>query len=542
MLLKNNRLEPGAIDKLILVGGPSKTPFIRNALSERLGIPLEFSIDPMTAVAQGAAIYAGTVEIPADLRPKGTTTAGKHSLKIQAEPHSSSPTYCAVGFVDGPPVDGWQVEVERLDGFWKTVVPVDPSGLFPFEVMLIAQSKPTLSEFRSTLLDGTGRVPASEDAPQIWHPYPVVANRLANSLRVAIKGGRAEPLIEKGAELPAEASRDFVTTKALRKGTTEDVLRIAVLESVTDLLGREDEDAGSCLHVGTLRIAGSDHRVTMDIPEGADINVTVKVDESRRITVIASLEMLGQDFETAFVGESFEYDLDDLQKRAGAVGEGLAEITTLQAERPLPEVAAVLEAVARTALVAGLDTDLERARGGDKDAEVRGYKRLLEAEATLRELRRLQRRARIEAAVDTLSGAVQGKESETLAEIKREYESAKSPDDIARCLASVQQLEFAARQRPWFELQLDVMALSGRQVSSHQNGLFNQAAAMLDQMGENGTLKKVTDADIEAMRAMHVTLVDGHPELYDWRQQKLAEFGVDSPADIPTSDIDVARA
>ncbi len=542
MLLKNNRLETGAIDKLILVGGPSKTPFVRDVLRERLGIPLEFSIDPMTAVAEGAAIYAGTVELPQELRSKAATAAGGHSLKIEAEPHSSSPTYCAVGFVDGPAVEGWQVEVERLDGLWKTMVPVDPSGLFPFEVLLVAGSRPTLSQFKTTLLDGTGRVLATEDAPQIWHPYPVVANRLANSLRVAIKGGRTEPLIEKGTELPAEESRDFVTTKTLRKGTTEDVLRIAVLESVTDLLGREDEDAGSCLHVGTLVIAGSDHRVTMDIPEGADISVTLKVDESRRITVIASLEMLGQDFETAFVGESFQYDLDDLQKRTDAVRDALAEITTLQTERPLPEVAEVLEALARTGVVAGLAADLERARGGNKDAEVRGYKRLVEAEATIRELRRLQRRARIEAAVDTLSGAVQGQESETLAEIKREYDRAKSPDDIARCLASVEQLEIAARQRPWFELQLDVMALSGRQVSSQQNALFNQAAAMLDQMGENGTLKKVTDADIAAMRAMHVTLVDGHPELYEWRQQKLEEFGVDNPADIATSDIDVARA
>lgn len=45
------------LDKVVFVGGPTKTPFLREMVSEKLGLPADKSIDPMTAVATGAAIY-----------------------------------------------------------------------------------------------------------------------------------------------------------------------------------------------------------------------------------------------------------------------------------------------------------------------------------------------------------------------------------------------------------------------------------------------------------------------------------------------------
>jgi molecular chaperone DnaK len=62
-LLEKEGLGATALEKLIFVGGPTLTPIIRTAVESALGLKAEVGIDPMTAVAQGAAVFAGTVRL-----------------------------------------------------------------------------------------------------------------------------------------------------------------------------------------------------------------------------------------------------------------------------------------------------------------------------------------------------------------------------------------------------------------------------------------------------------------------------------------------
>jgi DnaJ-domain-containing protein 1 len=365
-------------------------------------------------------------------------------------------------------------------------------------------------------------------------------NRLANSLRVAVKGNQTEELVKQGAELPAAGESRFLTTKALRRGTGGDVINIAVLESVSHLLGKEDRLASGCLHVGTLRILGSDERVTADLPVGSEVEVRLKVDESRAITAVAYVPLLDEQFETVFVGEKFEYEIKDLQQRLAWAERGLEKVKELQDERPIQDVEEVLEALERMKLLASVATDLQRAVTGDRDSEVRAYKRMLEIEGTIRALYGLQNRARIEISIATLRGAVQGDEQRTLNEIQRELSSVQSDEDLEGILESVGALEYAVRGRPWQTLQLDLMALIGQRVTPRQNELFNKAAKLIDQLEEKGGLSKVTDADIVALQQMHSELQDGYPDLYELRNKKLEEFmdGYSGPREL--SDLESA--
>lgn len=520
MLLKNNRIEPRDVGRLILVGGPSKTPLVRKLLAERLGIPLEHSIDPMTAVAEGAAIYADQVEIPETLRSSSTLSASGFSLRMECERQSSVSVYCGVGIVDGPHMNGLRVEIKRLDNGWQSpLIPVDPSGVFSCELILIQGRKPILSEFCATLLDERGKELVRLNEPQIWYPSLGVENRLANSLRVALKGKQTRLLIAPGAELPAEGDGTFVTTKALRRGSSEDVLRIAVLESVTHLLGKEDDWAEGCLHVGTLKILGSDKRVTSDVPAGSEIEVHLKVDESRVITAVAYIPLLDEHFDAIFVGEKFEYDLKDLQSRLEIAKYNIAEIRKVQAEKSNEEVADILETLRTTQLLDSVATDLERARTGDRDSEVRAYKRTMEVEGTVRALYRLQRRARIEMSLGALRGSVQGHEQSQLAEIEKEYIGVKTDEDLAKCDGSLGSLAFAVRGRPWNELRLDIVSLSGLKVTSQQNAVFVRATALVQGIEEKGGLAKATDADIAEMKRMHNEIEAAHPDLFSLRQR-----------------------
>jgi molecular chaperone DnaK len=59
--LKDAGLTPEGVDKIILVGGPTRMPVVQKFIEDNLGKKPERGIDPMECVAQGAAIQAGVL-------------------------------------------------------------------------------------------------------------------------------------------------------------------------------------------------------------------------------------------------------------------------------------------------------------------------------------------------------------------------------------------------------------------------------------------------------------------------------------------------
>ena len=61
-LLERNNLSGKDLHSILLVGGPTYSPLIREMLKERLGAMVDTSVNPMTAVSVGAALYASTIK------------------------------------------------------------------------------------------------------------------------------------------------------------------------------------------------------------------------------------------------------------------------------------------------------------------------------------------------------------------------------------------------------------------------------------------------------------------------------------------------
>lgn len=59
--LADSKLTPQDIDKIILVGGPTRMPIVRKFVEDFMGKPAERGIDPMECVAMGAAIQGGVL-------------------------------------------------------------------------------------------------------------------------------------------------------------------------------------------------------------------------------------------------------------------------------------------------------------------------------------------------------------------------------------------------------------------------------------------------------------------------------------------------
>ena len=57
--ISDAKLQPSQIDKIILIGGPTRMPSVKKFVEDYIGKQVEGGIDPMEAVAKGAAIQAG---------------------------------------------------------------------------------------------------------------------------------------------------------------------------------------------------------------------------------------------------------------------------------------------------------------------------------------------------------------------------------------------------------------------------------------------------------------------------------------------------
>jgi molecular chaperone DnaK len=86
--LTDARLGPKDIQKVMLVGGATRTPLVQRLLQQRLRLDPRFEIDPDLIVAMGASIQGGVI-------------AGqqRHSILVDITPHTYSTT--ALAFRDG---------------------------------------------------------------------------------------------------------------------------------------------------------------------------------------------------------------------------------------------------------------------------------------------------------------------------------------------------------------------------------------------------------------------------------------------------------
>ncbi len=62
MALKDAKLSKNDITKVILIGGPTRMPIVQKFVEEYVGQKIERGVDPMEAVAKGAAIQAGILQ------------------------------------------------------------------------------------------------------------------------------------------------------------------------------------------------------------------------------------------------------------------------------------------------------------------------------------------------------------------------------------------------------------------------------------------------------------------------------------------------
>ncbi|MDH4240110.1 MAG: Hsp70 family protein [Phycisphaerae bacterium] len=290
-VLEGARLSSSDIEKLILVGGPTLMPLFRDMLTQKLGIALEFRVNPLTVVACGAAVFAGTQIIPEQSRQQVSLPAGYFKLELDYKPVGDETEPTVGGRViapQGQSPDGYTIEFVESKTAWRSGrLHLGTGGTF---VSTIHADRDRRNEFLIELRDATGNL--CQTAPDRFFytiGITISAQTLVNNIGIGLANGDVLWLLEKATALPCK-KRDtgIYTTEALKSGDSGTILRIPVVEG-------KNKRADRNMLVGWLEVTGQN--IARDVPAGSPIEVTIAVDESRIPQVIAYVPRLDEEFE-----------------------------------------------------------------------------------------------------------------------------------------------------------------------------------------------------------------------------------------------------
>lgn len=310
-LLQRNNLKGTDLSSLILVGGPTHSPILRQMLREQVTPNVDTSIDPMTAVAKGAALYATTQEYVAGVQQD--ENAQMVAIELAYESTSVQPSeYVIVKLLTGESngIEGKNLlfEIVSGDGAWS-------SGKMRLTAAGDAAECPIkegrANAFSIVVYDETGnKMPCSPNEFTIIAGTQVGSATLPYNVGIEVHDNLQEknvyaPLkgLEKNQSLPAVGvCNGLKVPHDLNPGNANDRLVIPIYQG-------EYNSAGSSAiyndHVFDVVITGDD--VPSLVTRNSEIDITLRVDNSQ-----------GYHLEVLFVeiGETVEKDIEIEAKRA----------------------------------------------------------------------------------------------------------------------------------------------------------------------------------------------------------------------------------
>jgi molecular chaperone DnaK len=286
-VLHEKNLPKEAVERVILVGGPTKAPYFREMLKASLGIALDISVDPLTVVAKGAAVFAGTQKPAAG--PRVAPVQGEFTVDLKHKPVGVDSSPIVGGTVSGSaPQDftGFTIELVDSKTQWRSgKVPLRADGVF---MTNLHAEKGERHVYLLELCDSTGRKQKITPDRLTYTIGAVVDEQpLPISVGVALANNEYDRFFEKGHGLPLKATRDYRTVHAIRQGQTGELIKIPIVQGENELADRNR-------HIDDLHIDATNIR--RDLPAGTEVEVTLRMDASQSITVTAYVPTLDEEF------------------------------------------------------------------------------------------------------------------------------------------------------------------------------------------------------------------------------------------------------
>lgn len=288
-LLKRNNLKGSDLGALILVGGPTYSPILRRMLKEQITDKVDTSVDPMTVVAKGAALFASTISVSDEVKE---TTRDKTKLQLDIKYEATSVELDEMVNLKvlkekttGIFPENIYADVVRFDGAWSSgkkligekatlinVILVEGRAN-PFEVITYDEQGNKIENQGAnfTIIQGIGVGDMTVLPYHIgigkWFEYE------EKELFFPVKG------LEKNKSIPSNGlvgvANGLKTTSQIRPGIITDFISIPIYQG-----DYNSEGTNPILNNLITEVIITGESLPL-IPEGSDIDITIKVDRSQ---------------------------------------------------------------------------------------------------------------------------------------------------------------------------------------------------------------------------------------------------------------------
>ena len=288
-------LAPHDVERVVFIGGPTNYKPLRDKVAFELGLPASAEVNPMTAVAEGAAIFAESIDWASHSRNRKTsrgTLASSGALKVTFNYTARTPGDRAkiVAQVDGEVARGAEFQVDSLDTGWSS----GRMALAHGASADVALSKAGENTFRVSVFDASGGALTLEHDIVSITKTAAVVEAIPASHSIGIEawqtlGGQAtvEWLVKAGDELPRKGTTTFKAGESLKAGSGGS-LNFRLLE------GESDDPEFNRL-IGMLKITGDDFDDGV-IYAGAELQCEYEMHDSGGIVIEVSVPSIGASF------------------------------------------------------------------------------------------------------------------------------------------------------------------------------------------------------------------------------------------------------
>ena len=251
---KDAKMKPGDVDKVILVGGPTRMPVVQGAFEKFVGRKAERGVDPMQCVAMGAAIQAGV--LAGDVKDVVLLDVTPLTLGIETE-----------GSVLTPLIDR------------NTTIPTNKSKIFstaadnqPAVEIHVLQGERTMAADNDTLgrFQLLGIPPAPRGIPQIEVTFDIDRNGVINvtakdkgtdneqKIEITSKSNLSdEEIEEKIKEAEKHADEDKNVRELVETRNQAESLIYATDKAIKDLGDKVDEETKTKVEESKEKLAVS---------------------------------------------------------------------------------------------------------------------------------------------------------------------------------------------------------------------------------------------------------------------------------------------
>ena len=377
--LEKAGLSPHDVERIVFVGGPAQYKPLRDKVAFELGISASTEVDPMTAVAEGAAVFAESIDWKSHGRgrksAKGQINAGtKFDLSFDYIARTPDIRAKVIARVDNEAHADTEFQIDSLDTGWSS----GRMALVDGATVELSLSNSGENEFKVFVFDSSGMpLKLEEDRIVISRTAASIdAIPASHSVGVEVQetlGGRTGLfyLVKEGEQLPKKGKKAFKPTVSLQSNS-KDSINFKLWE------GDIADPINDNLFIGVFKINGSDFDDGV-IATGAELICEYEILDSGEIRLGVDVPSIGASFESQsnfYSSQEGKIDYSNQAKRIKEqINQTISRVNEISDKMNDERLDQVRDRLERVASVEANQTDPETAKQAMQD--IQEAKRLL---------------------------------------------------------------------------------------------------------------------------------------------------------------------